>query len=90
MRFNYKKIKFVTLENTGKKESEDLASKKRFIPKIFYYVSQNEERKKPVNRRKDSIENFEFIENLKFFNETLVSISKTNKGEQFALADETL
>ena len=66
-RFNYKKIKFVTLENTRKERVKKIYLKNDLYRKFFYYVSQNEERKEPVNRQKDSIENFEFIENLKFF-----------------------
>ena len=66
-RFNYKDIKFATLENERRSRVKKIYLKNDLYQKFFYYVSQNEERKKPIDRQKDSIENFEFIEDLKFF-----------------------
>ena len=66
-RFNYKDIEFATLENERRSRVKKIYLKNDLYQKFFYYVSQNEERKKAIDRQKDSIENFKFIEDLKFF-----------------------
>jgi len=68
-RFNYKDIKFSTLESVRKNRVKKIFLNQELFSKYFYHVDKNEERPEdnPRQRGKPTIESFEFINNLKFF-----------------------
>ena len=66
-RFNYKDIKFSTLEKHKQSRVKKIFLKDDFYNEFFYHVNENKRRKEPINRKKDTVDSFKFLENLPFF-----------------------
>ena len=66
-RFNYKNIKFSTLENERQSRVKKIYLEQDLYNEFFYYVKKNKKQIKPANRWKKTVDNFEFIKSLKFF-----------------------
>ena len=65
-RFNYKNIKFSTLEHERRSRVKKIYLQQDLYNEFFYHVKDNKKQIKPINRKR-TVDSFEFVKSLKFF-----------------------
>jgi len=66
-RFNYKDIVFSTLEKERLSRVKKIFLEPSLFEEFFYFVDENKRRKKRIDRRAKTIDNFSFLQKLKLF-----------------------